>query len=97
LKIFFSRYADDVVSLNGGILERLREDKMIDFVKRQEERLALRLLKWHYQRNNIPKPPEKELEIRSVQLVEDAHRIARERGKNMLSILKELIENLKQK
>jgi hypothetical protein len=70
---------------------------MIDFVKRQEERLALRLLKWHYQRSNAPEPPERELEIRSAQIVAEAHRIARERGKNVISILRELIGNLKQK
>jgi len=38
-----------------------------------------------------------ELQQQAARLVEDAHRIARERGRNVISILKEMIGDLKQK
>ncbi len=39
---------------------------------------------------NMAVPPESELEKQAGRIVDDAHRIARERGSNVLSILKEL-------
>jgi hypothetical protein len=65
------------------------------FIRQQEVKMAVRLLSWQYQRLNIEVPPEKELQLRAEQLVEDAHRIARERGRNVLSILKEMVQNIK--
>ena len=67
------------------------------FFKQQEKRLALRLLIWQYQRMNIPVPSMEELRQQAAKLVEDAHRIARERGRNVISILKEMIGDLKQR
>jgi hypothetical protein len=65
------------------------------FLRQQEIKAAMRLLGWQYQRLNIDLPPHKELERRAEQLVEDAHRIARERGANVLSILKEMVQNMR--
>jgi hypothetical protein len=67
------------------------------FIRQQEERLALRLLTWQYQRMKITLPDQKELETRASKLVEDAHCIARERGRNVLTIMKELVQDLKKK
>ncbi|MFZ0484779.1 MAG: hypothetical protein WAL93_15435 [Desulfobacterales bacterium] len=67
------------------------------FIRQQEKRLAVRLLIWQYQRMNITVPAMEELEQQAARLVEDAHRIARERGRNVISILKEMIGDLKQK
>ena len=67
------------------------------FIRQQEERLAIRLLIWQYQRMNIPVPAIEELERQAANLVEDAHRIARERGRNVMSILKEMIADIKDK
>ena len=67
------------------------------FIRQQEKRLAVRLLTWQYQRMNIPVPAMEELEQQAARFVEDAHRIARERGRNVMSILKEMIGDLKQK
>lgn len=67
------------------------------FIRQQEKRLAVRLLIWQYQRMNIVVPSMKELEQQADRFVEDAHRIARERGRNVISILKEMIGDLKQK
>ncbi len=67
------------------------------FIRQQEERLAIRLLIWQYQRMNISVPAIEELEHQAPNLVEDAHRIARERGRNVMSILKEMIADIKNK
>jgi hypothetical protein len=68
----------------------------VGFIRQQEKRLAVRLLTWQYQRMNIIVPSMEELEQQADRFVEDAHRIARERGRNVISILKEMIGDLKQ-
>ncbi|NLD38947.1 MAG: hypothetical protein GX654_18970 [Desulfatiglans sp.] len=60
------------------------------FIRRQEERMTIQFLQWKYQKMNMVIPPEAELEKQAVRIVDDAHRIARERGSNVMSILKEL-------
>ncbi len=67
----------------------------MSFIRRQEERLAVHLLTWQYQRMNLPVPAMKELEGQAEKLVNDAHRIARERGRNVMSILREMISDFK--
>jgi hypothetical protein len=67
----------------------------VGFIRQQEERLAVRLLIWQYQRMNIPVPAMDELEKQAARFVEDAHRIAHERGRNVMSILKEMINDIK--
>lgn len=67
------------------------------FFRQQEERMALRLLTWQYQRLKIALPSEDELEARAIALVDEAHRIARDRGRNVLSIMKELVGELRKK
>ena len=66
-----------------------------DFIRQQEEKLAIRLLAWHYERINLPVPPPSDLQQQAAKLIEDAHRIAKERGSNVMTILKELITDLK--
>ncbi len=65
------------------------------FIRHQEEQMAMRLLVWQYQRSNAPVPNAKELNRLAVKLVDDAHRIAKDRGKNVLSIIKDLANDLK--
>lgn len=67
------------------------------FFRQQQERMAARLLTWQYQRLKIAPPSQDELETRAVALVDEAHRIARERGRNVLSIMKELVGDLRKK
>ena len=67
----------------------------MSFIRRQEERLAMRLLVWQYKRMNLPVPAMGALERQAVKLVNDAHRIARERGRNVMSIIREMISDLK--
>jgi hypothetical protein len=65
------------------------------FFRQQEERMAVRLLAWQYQRMNLPVPPVPLLEKQAAKLVGDAHTIARERGRNVFAIIKELAEDIR--
>ena len=67
------------------------------FIRQQEERLAVRFLSWQYEQLKKPIPNEAELADQAAKIVDEAHRIARERGSNVVSIIKELIEDLKKK
>jgi len=67
------------------------------FIRRQEIQLAIKFLIWQYQKTNIPVPEHLTLEQQASKIVDDAHRIARERGSNVLSIIKELASDLKNK
>ena len=68
---------------------------MIGFIRQQEQKLAMRLLAWHYEKNAIVLPPPSELRQQADRLVEDAHKIARERGRNVMSIMKDLVAGIK--
>ncbi|MCD4763244.1 MAG: hypothetical protein K8R28_04380 [Desulfobacterales bacterium] len=67
------------------------------FIRRQEIQLAIKFLVWQYQKANIPIPEHSAIEQQAGKIVDDAHRIARERGSNVLSIIKELASDLKKK
>ena len=67
------------------------------FIRRQEESLAMRYLLWQYQKKQIPTPPYEDLEKQADQIVDDSHRIARERGSNLISIIKELAKDIKKR
>ncbi len=68
---------------------------MLRFIREQEERLALRLLAWQYQKNKMALPPPSELAHQAAKLVNDAHQIARQRGSNVVSIVKELVADIR--
>ena len=65
------------------------------FFRKQEELLAMRFLTWRHQKLNIPLPDETELKLQAAKIVAEAHRIARERGRNVIAIIKELVEDIK--
>ena len=65
------------------------------FFRQQEERLAMRFLTWRYQKLNIPLPDEAELKMQAAKIVAEAHRIGRERGRNIVAIIKDLVEDIK--
>jgi hypothetical protein len=69
----------------------------MSFLRQQQEKMAIRLLVWQYQRMNEQIPPIDLLKVQAAKLVEDAHRIARERSKNVLHILKDLVEDIKKR
>ena len=68
---------------------------MMGFIRQQERKLAMRLLAWHYEKNGIAIPPPSELSRQAERLVGDAHHIARERGQNVLTIIKDLVADIK--
>ena len=65
------------------------------FIRQQQERLAIRFLNWQYQKLGRTIPEDEELERQATQIVNEAHRIARQRGENVISIIKDLIADLR--
>ena len=65
------------------------------FFRQQEERLAIRFLTWQYPKWGKPVPEDLELKRQASKIVAEAHRIARQRGQNVVSIIKELIADLR--
>ena len=72
-----------------------RGEWKVGFFRQQEERMAMRFLAWRYQELRTPVPDDAQLKIQAAQIVAEAHRIARERGRNVLAIIKDLIEDIK--
>ena len=67
------------------------------FFRQQEEKLAMRFLTWQYDKLGTAVPDEAELARQASRIVEEAHKIARERGSNVVSIMKDLIADLKKR
>jgi len=67
----------------------------VGFFRQQEERMAMRFLAWRYQKLNMATPDDAELKLQAAQIVSEAHRIARQRGRNVIGIIKDLIEDIK--
>lgn len=65
------------------------------FVRKQEVRLAVRLLEWKYRNAGYPVPAADELQRQAERIVDEAHAIAKERGTNVLGIIKETVANMK--
>lgn len=65
------------------------------FWQRQQIRAAMRYLTWRYEKAQLPVPQESELERQAQALLAEAHRIAQRTGKNVLGIVKDLIDDLK--
>jgi len=65
------------------------------FIRQQEEKIAKRFLSWQYQKLDQPIPHDAELARQATRIVEEAHQIARQRGSNVMSIMKDLIADLK--
>ena len=67
------------------------------FIKNQQVKLALRLLAWRYEKAGQPLPDYETLSAQARKLVDDAHRIAQERGGNVLAILKEMAGDIRRR
>ncbi len=83
------------MSLGDLALFFSQEYSLKGFIRRQEENLAIRFLEWKYQKMNLIVPPVSELQRLASNIVDDGHRIARERGQNVISSIKELIADMK--
>jgi hypothetical protein len=61
------------------------------FIRRQEEKMAARLIQWHLSQKDLPPLTADELAQKSSHLVAEAHRVARQRGQNVVAIMKEMV------
>ena len=66
----------------------------MSFFRQQEEKLAMRFLRWQYEKLDTAIPADPELEQQAVRIVAEAHRIAKERGRNVLTIIKEIVSDI---
>ena len=67
------------------------------FIRRQEEKVAARIIQWHQQQQNETPLSSEELVKKASVLVDEAHRVARHRGKNLLTIMKEMVADVLKK
>ena len=67
------------------------------FIRRQEEKVAARIIQWHQQQQAGTILSPEELAQKASLLVDEAHRVARHRGKNLLSIMKEMVGDVLKK
>lgn len=67
----------------------------MSFFRQQEEYLAMRFITWRLQKLGRPIPAEAELKRQASKIVSEAHRIARERGRNVVAIIKDLVNDIK--
>ena len=65
------------------------------FIRKQEVRLAVRLLEWKYEKAGASVPSQADLNRMAESIVDDAHKIAKERGTNVLEIIKETATDIK--
>jgi len=64
------------------------------FIRRQEEKLAARLILWHQEQNALPPLAPEALAQKAATLVDEAHRVGRRRGKNLVAIMKEMVADV---
>jgi len=67
---------------------------MIGFFRKQQERLAEHFICRQYEKKGLAPPDDLTLSLQAAQIVTEAHRIANKRGRNVLSILKELADDI---
>ncbi len=65
------------------------------FIRQQEVAFAKKLLVWKYEQSNAALPGEAAISAHAEKVVEDAHRIAKKSGSNVLEILKDTIKDIK--
>jgi hypothetical protein len=64
------------------------------FIRKQEIVFAKKLLVWQYEKSGIALPGEAAISAHAERIVEDAHRIAKKSGSNILEILKSKIKDI---
>jgi len=67
------------------------------FLRQQEIRAAMRFLQWQYEKQQMPLPAAERLGQQAERIVDEAHRIAKERGQNVIAIMKELANEIRKK
>ncbi len=64
------------------------------FIRRQEEKMAMRLIQWYQNQQSLPPLADEELAQKASLLVDEAHRVARHRGKNVVAIMKDMVADI---
>ena len=72
-----------------GIFEK------IGFIRKQEVALGKKLLIWKYEKSGTALPDETILSAHAEKIVNDAHIIAKESGRDVLEIMKDKIKDIK--
>ena len=67
------------------------------FVRKQEIAFARRILVWKYEKAGMALPDESILASYAEKIVDDAHVIAKQRGKNVWEIIKETVRDFMNK
>jgi len=57
----------------------------------------MRFLQWQYEKQQMPLPAPERLGQQAERIVDEAHRIAKERGQNVIAIMKELANEIRKK
>jgi len=70
---------------------------MNGFVQKQEVAFAKKLLVWKYEQSGSALPNEDSISAHAIKIVDDAHIIAKNSGRNVLEILKDAVKNIKNK
>jgi hypothetical protein len=65
------------------------------FIRNQQEKLALKFLAWRHTKEGLPLPALSILRKQASDLVDEARAIAKKRGANIVSIIKELADDIK--
>ena len=65
------------------------------FIRQQEVAFAKKLLVWKYEQSGTALPDKAAISAHAEKVVEDAHRIAKKSGSNVLEILKDTIKDIK--
>ncbi len=64
------------------------------FIRKQEVAFAKKLLAWQYDKSGIALPDEAAMSAHAEKIVEDAHRVAKKSGSNVLEILKSKVKDI---
>jgi hypothetical protein len=64
---------------------------MMGFFRRQEEQVVVRILRARYATQGLAPPSDPELQQKASDIVQEAHRILRRRGGNLIDIVKGLV------
>jgi len=65
------------------------------FIRKQQVAFAKKLLIWQYEKSNTALPDEKVISAHAEKIVDDAHRIAKKSGSDVLEILKNQVKDIK--
>jgi hypothetical protein len=73
---------------------KILPDSLLKHIRQSELRLAKSILRWKLQKEGSPPPDNGDLDAAASRLLDEARKIAKKRGMNLLDILKEEAKRL---